>query len=78
MQKITRANILKDQIICTGIETSLENFIDKVKSEVSEIKGIAYCVGSIDLKPLKMVKEEDFQKCNLTFLGQLQFQHQNH
>ena len=28
-----------------------------------EIKGIAYCVGSIDLKPLRMVKEEDFTKC---------------
>ena len=39
------------------------NFIDKIKSEITEIKGIAYCVGSIDLKPLRMVKKEDFQKC---------------
>ena len=39
------------------------NFIEKVKSEIFEIKGIAYCVGSIDLKPFKMVKEDDFQKC---------------
>ena len=39
------------------------NFIDKIKSEITEIKGIAYCVGSIDLKPLKMVSENDFQKC---------------
>ena len=29
-----------------------DNFIEKVKSEISEVKGIAYCVGSIDLKPL--------------------------
>ena len=28
-----------------------------------EISGIAYCVGSIDLKPLKSSKKEDFQKC---------------
>ena len=39
------------------------NFVDKIKSEITEIKGIAYCVGSIDLKPLKMVSENDFQKC---------------
>ena len=39
------------------------NFIDKIKSEIDEIKGIAYCVGSIDLKPLRMVNENDFQKC---------------
>ena len=40
-----------------------DNFIEKVKADVSEVKGIAYCVGSIDLKPLRMVKEEDFDKC---------------
>ncbi len=40
-----------------------EGFIDKVKSNVSETKGIAYCVGSIDLKPLRMVTEQDFNKC---------------
>ena len=28
IQAITRATILKDQIICTGIETSLESFIN--------------------------------------------------
>ena len=26
-------------------------------------KGIAYCVGSIDLKPLRMVTETDMNKC---------------
>lgn len=40
-----------------------ENFIEKVKADVPDIKGMAYCVGSIDLKPVKMVKEQDFQKC---------------
>lgn len=35
IQKITRAKILKDQIICTGIETSLESFIDKVFAKLS-------------------------------------------
>ena len=40
-----------------------ENFIERVKADVPDIKGLAYCVGSIDLKPLKMVKEQDLQKC---------------
>ena len=42
----------------------MENgFVDKIKSEIDDVKGIAYCVGSIDLKPLRMVSEEDFNKC---------------
>jgi len=40
-----------------------EGFIEKVKSDISEIKGVAYCVGSIDLKPLRMVTEADMNKC---------------
>ena len=40
-----------------------DEFIEKVKSDVNEIKGIAYCVGSIDLKPLRMVTEVDMNKC---------------
>ena len=32
-------------------------------ADVLEIKGIAYCVGSIDLKPLRMVTEADMNKC---------------
>ena len=47
----TIADVLKD------------GFIDKVKNDISEAKGIAYCVGSIDLKPLRMVNEQDFNKC---------------
>ena len=28
-----------------------EGFIEKVKNDISDVKGVAYCVGSIDLKP---------------------------
>ncbi|MDA8966961.1 SDR family oxidoreductase [Planktomarina temperata] len=40
-----------------------DGFIDKVKSDINDIKGIAYCVGSIDLKPLRLVTEADMNKC---------------
>ena len=40
-----------------------DGFIEKVKSDIDEIKGVAYCVGSIDLKPLRMVTEADMNKC---------------
>ena len=40
-----------------------DNFVERVKADVNEIKGIAYCVGSIDLKPLRMVTEADLNKC---------------
>ena len=41
------------------------DFIDQIKSDVSDdiIKGLAYCIGSIDLKPLKRVTESDMNKC---------------
>ena len=35
----------------------------KNKFEGQEIAGIAYCVGSIDLKPVRAVKKDDFMKC---------------
>ena len=56
---------LSEKFKCTySVADVLENnFVDKVKAEIQDVKGIAYCVGSINLKPLKMVKEEDFQKC---------------
>ena len=40
-----------------------DGFVEKIKSDISDIKGLAYCVGSIDLKPLRMVTEQDFNKC---------------
>tara|TARA_Y100001970_G_scaffold293474_1_gene440489 strand:- start:887 stop:1597 length:711 start_codon:yes stop_codon:yes gene_type:complete len=56
---------LSEKFECTySVADVLEdNFIDKVKSQISEVKGIAYCVGSIDLKPFRMVNEQDFNKC---------------
>ena len=40
-----------------------DGYVDIIKSDISDIKGIAYCVGSIDLKPLRMASENDFNKC---------------
>tara|TARA_Y100000590_G_C15703785_1_gene1007791 strand:- start:1827 stop:2537 length:711 start_codon:yes stop_codon:yes gene_type:complete len=40
-----------------------EGYVDNIKSDIKDIKGIAYCVGSIDLKPLRMTSEADFNKC---------------
>ena len=42
-----------------------ENFVERVRSDASDldVKGIAYCVGSIDLKPLKRVTESDLHNC---------------
>ena len=40
-----------------------ERFVEKVKNDISDVKGVAYCVGSIDLKPVRMVTEQDFVKC---------------
>ena len=40
-----------------------DKFIEKVKADIVDVKGIAYCVGSIDLKPMRMVNEQDFNKC---------------
>ena len=40
-----------------------DGFVDKVKNDISDIKGIAYCVGSIVLKPLRMIKEDEFNQC---------------
>ena len=56
---------IAEKLSCTyTVADVLENnFIEKVKSDVPEAKGIAYCVGSIDLKPLRMIKEQDFNNC---------------
>ena len=40
-----------------------KGFVDKIKTNIEDVKGIIYCVGSIDLKPLKMSSESDFNKC---------------
>ena len=42
-----------------------ENLPEFLKEEFGsmDISGVAYCIGSIDLKPLKNSKKEDFKKC---------------
>jgi len=42
-----------------------DGFIDQIKSDVASdtIKGLAYCIGSIDLKPIKRVTESDMNQC---------------
>ena len=57
---------LKDQ---TGFSYSIadvtdQNFIETIDKDLDglEISGIAYCVGSIDLKPLNLVSKKDYLK----------------
>ena len=66
----SHAENLKNISSETGCKYTVVDVLDSAKIEGlknefanEEIKGIAYCVGSIDLKPLRMVKKEDFQKC---------------
>ncbi len=56
---------ISDKLGCTSTVADVleDGFVDKVKSDVPETMGVAYCVGSIDLKPLRMVTEQDFNKC---------------
>ena len=57
--------IIAEKLGCsyTVADVLEDGFIEKVKSDINDIKGIAYCVGSIDLKPLRMVTEADMNKC---------------
>jgi len=57
--------VIADKLGCsyTVADVLEDGFIEGVKSDINEIKGIAYCVGSIDLKPLRMVTEADMNKC---------------
>ena len=56
---------LAERLGCTFTVADVlqDGFIEKVKTDVTEAKGIAYCIGSIDLKPVRMTKEDDFNKC---------------
>ena len=40
-----------------------DGFMEKIKADIDDVKGIAYCIGSIDLKPIRMVTEQDLNKC---------------
>ncbi len=56
---------IAEQLGCsyTVADVLEDGFIEKVKSDINDIKGVAYCVGSIDLKPIRMVTEADMNKC---------------
>ena len=43
-----------------------DSFTEKILSDLVDtpINGLAYCVGSIDLKPLKLSKKKDFYNYN--------------
>ena len=45
-------------------DVTASNFIEKIDSDLkdTDIAGIAYCVGSIDLKPVNLVTKKDYLK----------------
>ena len=61
----SEVKIIAEKLGCsyTVADVLEDEFIEKVKLDINEIKGVAYCVGSIDLKPLRMVTEADMNKC---------------
>ncbi|WP_415299901.1 SDR family NAD(P)-dependent oxidoreductase [Candidatus Pelagibacter sp. Uisw_134_02] len=61
----SEVKVIAEKLGCsyTVADVLEDGFIEKIKSDINEIKGIAYCVGSIDLKPLRMVTEADMNKC---------------
>ena len=61
----SEVKVIAEKLSCsyTVADVLEDGFIEKVKSDINDIKGIAYCVGSIDLKPLRMVTEADMNKC---------------
>jgi len=61
----SEVKIIAEKLNCsyTVADVLEDGFIEIVKSDIDDIKGIAYCVGSIDLKPLRMVTEADMNKC---------------
>ena len=55
--------------VCDVLE---ENFSEKILNDLEDvpINGLAFCVGSIDLKPLKLTKKSDFmQSFNLNLIS---------
>ena len=61
----SEVKVIAEKLGCsyTVADVLEDGFIEKVKSDINDIKGVAYCVGSIDLKPLRMVTETDMNKC---------------
>ena len=62
-------NLNSSFTICDVLE---ENFSEKILNDLADesINGLAFCVGSIDLKPLKLTKKSDFmQSFNLNLIS---------
>jgi len=56
----------------TSCDVLEENFPEKIFSDLGDtpINGLAYCVGSIDLKPIKLTKKSDYmQSFNLNLIS---------
>ena len=62
-EKETKHLSEKLEVTYTVVNVLEDDFVEKIKSDIEDIKGIAYCVGSIDLMPFRMVTENDFNKC---------------
>ena len=61
----SEVSAIADKLSCkfTVADVLEDGFIEKVKADINDVKGIAYCIGSIDLKPLRMITEQDMNKC---------------
>ena len=62
-------NLNSSFTVCDVLE---ENFSEKIINDLKDeaINGLAFCVGSIDLKPLKLTKKSDFmQSFNLNLIS---------
>ena len=62
-------NLNSSFTVCDVLE---ENFSEKILNDLKDetINGLAFCVGSIDLKPLKLTKKSDFmQSFNLNLIS---------
>ena len=56
----------------TSCDVLEENFAEKIFNDLGDtpINGLAYCVGSIDLKPIKLTKKSDYmQSFNLNLIS---------
>ena len=54
----------------TVADVLTENYSDQIVNDVGEINGLAFCVGSIDLKPLRLSKKSDYmQSFNLNLIS---------
>ena len=58
----TLADELKSSF--TTCDVLEENFTDKILNDLGDtaLNGLAYCVGSIDLKPIKLAKKRDYMQ----------------